>query len=158
MGAVASQQSNRRRWARVAACGNARGLMLEQYGAPRIPSRAMPKKPIQWEVYRPIKGSPGAFVGIVEASDEKSALKAAIEEFEIINPEHQNRLFVLTGDRWIVTSRLRTYRRGDGLWRIAVNVRKTDRRLHRYTTWPDRPHNNLDHRILWHTQARAHLR
>ncbi len=55
---------------------------------------SVPKKPIQWEVYRPIQGSPGAFVGIIEALDENSALKAAIEEFGIINPEHQNRLFV----------------------------------------------------------------
>jgi hypothetical protein len=39
-------------------------------------------------------GSPGAFIGIVEAPDETSALKTAIEEFGIINPEHQNRLFV----------------------------------------------------------------
>jgi hypothetical protein len=54
-----------------------------------------PKKPIQWEVYRPIKGAPRAFIGIVEAADETSALKTAIEEFGIINPEHQNRLFVL---------------------------------------------------------------
>jgi hypothetical protein len=46
---------------------------------------SVPKKPIQWEVYRPIKGSPGAFIGIVEAPDETSALKAAIEEFGIIN-------------------------------------------------------------------------
>ena len=38
----------------------------------------MPKKPIQWEIYRPIKGSPGAFIGIVEAPDETSALKTAI--------------------------------------------------------------------------------
>jgi hypothetical protein len=53
----------------------------------------VPKKPIQWEVYRPIKGSPDAFIGIVEAPDETSALKAAIKEFGI-NPEHQNRLFV----------------------------------------------------------------
>jgi hypothetical protein len=52
------------------------------------------KKPTQWEVYRPIKGSPGAFIGIVEAPDETSALKTAIEEFGIINPEHQNRVFV----------------------------------------------------------------
>jgi hypothetical protein len=55
---------------------------------------SVPKKPIQWEVYRPIQGSPGAFVGIIEALDENSALKAAIEEFGIINPEHRNRLFV----------------------------------------------------------------
>jgi hypothetical protein len=54
----------------------------------------MPKKPIEWEVYRPIKGSPSAFVGIIEASDETSALKTAIEEFGIISPEHQSRLFV----------------------------------------------------------------
>ena len=54
----------------------------------------MPKKPLQWEVYRPIKGSPGAFIGIVEAPDETSALKAAIEEFGIVNPEYQQRLFV----------------------------------------------------------------
>ena len=54
----------------------------------------MPEKVTQWEVYRPIKGSPGVFIGVVEAPDETSALKAAIEEFGIINPEHQNRLFV----------------------------------------------------------------
>ena len=54
----------------------------------------MPKKAIQWEIYRPIKGSPGAFIEIVEAPDETSALKTAIEEFGIINPEHQSRLFV----------------------------------------------------------------
>ena len=54
----------------------------------------MSNKPIHWEVYRPIKGSPGAFIAIVEAPDETSALKAAIKEFGIINPEHQNRLFV----------------------------------------------------------------
>jgi hypothetical protein len=55
---------------------------------------SVPKKPIQWEVYRPIKGARRAFIGTIEAPDETSALKAAIEEFGIINPEHQNRLFV----------------------------------------------------------------
>jgi hypothetical protein len=55
---------------------------------------AVPKEPLQWEVYRPRKGAPGAFIGIVEAPDETSALKVAIAEFGIINPEHQNRLFV----------------------------------------------------------------
>jgi hypothetical protein len=54
----------------------------------------LPKKPTQWEVYRPIRGSPGAFIGVVEAIDETSALKAAIEEFGIINPEYQKRIFV----------------------------------------------------------------
>jgi len=54
----------------------------------------MSKKAIQWEVHRPIRGSPGAFIGVVEATDETSALKAAIEEFGIVNPEYQQRLFV----------------------------------------------------------------
>jgi hypothetical protein len=54
----------------------------------------VPEKPTKWEVYRPIKGSPGAFIGVVEAPNETSALKAAIEEFGIINPEYQKRLFV----------------------------------------------------------------
>jgi hypothetical protein len=35
-----------------------------------------------------------ARIGVVEAPDETSALKAAIEEFGIVNPEHQKRLFV----------------------------------------------------------------
>jgi hypothetical protein len=51
-------------------------------------------KTTEWEVYRPLKGSPGAFIGVVEAPDETSALKAAIEEFGIVNPEYQKRLFV----------------------------------------------------------------
>ena len=38
--------------------------------------------------------SPGAFIGVVEAPDETSALKAAIEEFGIVNPDQQKRLFV----------------------------------------------------------------
>jgi hypothetical protein len=54
----------------------------------------VPTKPTQSEVYRPTKGSPGAFIGVVEAADETSALKAAIEEYGVINPEYQNRLFV----------------------------------------------------------------
>ena len=54
----------------------------------------MPTQPTEWEVYRPIKGSSGAFIGVVEATDETSALKAAIEEFGIVNPEYQQRLFV----------------------------------------------------------------
>ena len=60
----------------------------------------MPEKATQWEVYRPIKGSRGAFIGVVEAPDETSALKVAIREFGIVNPEYQQRLFVrrVSGD------------------------------------------------------------
>ncbi len=53
----------------------------------------MRKKPPQWEVYR-LKGSPAAFLGLVYASDQKSALKAAVKELKISNPEHQKRLLV----------------------------------------------------------------
>ena len=53
---------------------------------------AMPKKKeYEWEISR-IKGKAAAFIGITHAPDEKSALKAAIAEFKIINPEHQKRL------------------------------------------------------------------
>ena len=53
----------------------------------------MPKrqKDFAWEVTR-IKGNAAAFVGPVNAPDEKAAIKAAIAEFKIFNPEHQKRL------------------------------------------------------------------
>jgi 1,2-phenylacetyl-CoA epoxidase PaaB subunit len=49
-------------------------------------------KQYAWEVLR-IKASPAAFVGLVYAPDEKSALKAAIKEFSI-RAEDQKRLLV----------------------------------------------------------------
>ena len=49
------------------------------------------KKDFAWEVTR-IKGNAAAFVGFVHAPDEKAAIKAAIAEFRITNPEHQKRL------------------------------------------------------------------
>jgi 1,2-phenylacetyl-CoA epoxidase PaaB subunit len=52
----------------------------------------MPKKLFAWEVMR-LKASPAAFVGLVYAPDEKSALKQAIKEFEI-RREDQKRLLV----------------------------------------------------------------
>jgi hypothetical protein len=42
----------------------------------------------------PHQGIARRVVGVVEAPDETSALKAAIEEYGIINPDHQKRLFV----------------------------------------------------------------
>jgi hypothetical protein len=35
-----------------------------------------------WSIYR-LRGTPAAFVGIVYAADEKTALEKAIEEFKI---------------------------------------------------------------------------
>ncbi len=54
-----------------------------------------PKKPVRrqppaWEVFRR-KSSPAAFVGLVYAEDEESALAAAIEEHRI-RPADQKRL------------------------------------------------------------------
>jgi hypothetical protein len=55
-----------------------------------------PKKPLrqealQWEVIR-LKPWPAAFVGYVEAPDKKTAIKLAIEQFNV-KPADQKRLF-----------------------------------------------------------------
>jgi hypothetical protein len=52
----------------------------------------MRKKRLAWEILR-LKGSPAGFMGLVNAADEKSALKTAIKELKI-RPEGQDRLFV----------------------------------------------------------------
>jgi hypothetical protein len=53
----------------------------------------MAKRPTEyrWKIYR-LRGTPAAFIGAVVAPDEKAAIKAAIEEFEIDNPAQQKRL------------------------------------------------------------------
>ena len=50
-----------------------------------------PKKMYSWRILR-IRGTPAAFIGIVDAPDEGSAINEAIKQFEITNPEHQKRL------------------------------------------------------------------
>jgi hypothetical protein len=59
-----------------------------------VDQRPCPRSRPNGKFIRPIKGSPGAFIGVVEAPDETSALKAAIKEFGIVNPDQQKRLFV----------------------------------------------------------------
>ena len=49
------------------------------------------KEEHSWSIYR-LRGTPAAFVGIVEARDEKAAIKKAIVEYEITDPEQQKRL------------------------------------------------------------------
>ncbi len=49
-----------------------------------------------WGIYR-LRGTPAAFIGIVYAPDEKTALAKAIEEFEI-EPQHQGRLIAQRRD------------------------------------------------------------
>jgi hypothetical protein len=48
------------------------------------------KQMCHWSIYR-LRGTPAAFLGSVDAADEKSAIKAAIEEFRI-QPQQQGRL------------------------------------------------------------------
>ena len=49
------------------------------------------QKLYRWRITR-IKASPAALIGWVEAPDAEQAIRAAIREFEITNPEHQKRL------------------------------------------------------------------
>jgi hypothetical protein len=44
-----------------------------------------------WGVYR-LRGTPAAFIGIVDAPDDAAAIKKAIEKYNITDPEGQKRL------------------------------------------------------------------
>jgi hypothetical protein len=57
--------------------------------APYIP--AMRKKLSNWRVIR-IRGNRAERIGTVAAADEKSAIKAAIRDYKIDQPEQQRRL------------------------------------------------------------------
>jgi hypothetical protein len=45
----------------------------------------------RWRIFR-IWGGAKAFIGIVAAADQESAITKAIAQFEITDPEHQRRL------------------------------------------------------------------
>ena len=49
------------------------------------------QKLFRWRVTR-LKASPAALICYVEAPDQEQAIRAAIREFAITNPEHQKRL------------------------------------------------------------------
>jgi hypothetical protein len=55
------------------------------------PRKSSPEKRYRWSIYR-LRGTPAAFLGSVDAADEKSAIKAAIEQFAIDDPHQQKRL------------------------------------------------------------------
>jgi hypothetical protein len=44
------------------------------------------KKPYRWRISR-IRGTPAQFIGFVDAPDDATAIKNAIEEFQITDPE-----------------------------------------------------------------------
>jgi hypothetical protein len=49
--------------------------------------RPTKERPPSWAVYH-LKGTPAKLVGIVYAPDERSAIKRAIEEFEVPANQH----------------------------------------------------------------------
>jgi hypothetical protein len=52
----------------------------------------MPKPKLhRWRISR-IRGTPAEFIGYVEAPNEAEAIKQAIKQFEISDPEKQKRL------------------------------------------------------------------
>ena len=57
----------------------------------RKPKKAARRESPAWEIYR-LKSLPAAFVGLVYAEDEESALAVAIREHNI-RPADQKRLF-----------------------------------------------------------------
>jgi hypothetical protein len=61
------------------------------------PPSAPAGKQYTWDVYH-IKGTPAALLGRVEAPDEESAIRKAIEEFEI-SPALQKRLSCSGGEK-----------------------------------------------------------
>ena len=50
-----------------------------------------PPKLYRWRITR-IKASPAVMIGYVEACDQEQAIRAAIREYRITDPEHQRRL------------------------------------------------------------------
>jgi hypothetical protein len=59
---------------------------------PRSLDRPMPKtQDYTWYIYR-LRGTPAAFVGMVEATDEQTAIQKAIEEVKITDKKQQERL------------------------------------------------------------------
>jgi hypothetical protein len=56
-----------------------------------------PKANHSWRIYR-LRGTPAAFIGIVYAPDEQAAIKKAIEEYGITDPQNQERLIAQRRD------------------------------------------------------------
>ena len=49
------------------------------------PRKSATAKTYRWSIYR-LRGTPAAFLGSVEAADEKAAVEVAIEQFGIDDP------------------------------------------------------------------------
>jgi len=57
----------------------------------QAPEPAATAKQYSWAIYR-LTGTPAKLLGHVEAPDEQSAIKQAIEEFGVTNPQLQKQL------------------------------------------------------------------
>jgi hypothetical protein len=63
---------------------------------PKRSKKSAPAKEQRWAIWR-IRGTPAAFLGHVHASDEKTALEKAAEEFHV-RPELRNKLMAQRTD------------------------------------------------------------
>jgi hypothetical protein len=52
------------------------------------------KKEYRWRIVR-LRATPAEFVGHVMAPDAESAVKKAIAEYEVTDPQHQKRLIAI---------------------------------------------------------------
>jgi hypothetical protein len=73
-------------------------MVLKPMGKPvsrppkkRASEAAAPTKQYSWSIYR-ITSTPAKLLGHVEAADEESAIRKAIDEFGVTNPQVQKRL------------------------------------------------------------------
>jgi hypothetical protein len=62
-----------------------------------MPKKPQPKKLYSWRISR-IRGTPAVEIGTVQAPDAETAIKVAIKEFNIKNPEQQKRLMAQRRD------------------------------------------------------------
>jgi hypothetical protein len=83
----------RNRGQKLSLCGRGRCKeLLEMHAQIERPPRRKAFAPI-WRVYNQW-GVNKAYVGLVEAPDEVTALQRAIRMFHIVNPDHQKHLVV----------------------------------------------------------------
>ena len=54
-------------------------------------------KKLRWLIYR-TRGNKAELLAVVTAADEKSAIKTAIQDYKINDPEQQKRLVARRGD------------------------------------------------------------
>jgi hypothetical protein len=65
---------------------------MSRVASKSVASKSRPRSLPRWQISR-IKATPAVDIGHpIEAPDADTAIRRAIEQFEITNPEHQKRL------------------------------------------------------------------